>query len=223
MGGTFNRLVRAVTGIPFKDTQCGFKAFDGEAARLLFELSSTDGFAFDVEVIARAVAMRLDLVEVPVRWREVEGTHVRPLADPARMAVDVVLARRRRSGSAPVIVTDDDPSPEVLSAVSAVTGRGRFVVRSGGRLLVPLPSCSSDEVARVGARVSEASGGASSRATSMNAVELAGAFALREQLLRGRDTVGRTADRSSSCLDADATTRSIRLDEPRGRRPPARR
>ena len=53
MGRLFNRLVTAGTDLDFLDTQCGFKAFRTEVARLLFHLVPIDRFAFDVEVLAR--------------------------------------------------------------------------------------------------------------------------------------------------------------------------
>ena len=45
LGRTFNRFVSFVTGLPFRDTQCGFKAFRAPIARILFHYSQVDGFA----------------------------------------------------------------------------------------------------------------------------------------------------------------------------------
>ncbi|HYL75744.1 MAG TPA: dolichyl-phosphate beta-glucosyltransferase [Bryobacteraceae bacterium] len=75
-GRFFNLLMRAVTGLPFRDTQCGFKLFRNDAAKRIFPLQKQDGFSFDVEdlVIARKLGLRT--VEVAVRWRNAEGTKV---------------------------------------------------------------------------------------------------------------------------------------------------
>ena len=69
MGWTFNTIVTTVTGMPFADTQCGFKAFRTPIARLLFHLMTVERFAFDVEVLYLAQRLRMDITEVPVRWR----------------------------------------------------------------------------------------------------------------------------------------------------------
>lgn len=95
MGGMFNRAVRVATGLPIRDTQCGFKAFRGDHARWLFERSTIDGFAIDVEILVLATRSGFDVVEVPVRWTEVRGSKVRLLLDPLAMLRDVVRIRRR--------------------------------------------------------------------------------------------------------------------------------
>jgi dolichyl-phosphate beta-glucosyltransferase len=75
-GRTFNIVMRAVTGLPFRDTQCGFKLFESRAARECFSRQQLDGFGFDVEVLFIAKRLGFKAVEVPVRWDNVEGTKV---------------------------------------------------------------------------------------------------------------------------------------------------
>ncbi len=96
MGWTFNTIVTTVTGMPFADTQCGFKAFRTPIARLLFHLMTVERFAFDVEVLYLAQRLRMDITEVPVRWREMRPSKVRVPTDPISMTRDVVRARTRR-------------------------------------------------------------------------------------------------------------------------------
>ena len=76
-GRFFNLVMRAVTGLPFRDTQCGFKLYRADAARQIFALQKQDGFSFDVEDLLIAQKLGLRAVEVPVRWANVEGTKVR--------------------------------------------------------------------------------------------------------------------------------------------------
>jgi dolichyl-phosphate beta-glucosyltransferase len=76
-GRFFNQVMRAVTGLPFRDTQCGFKLYRADAARQIFALQKQDGFSFDVEDLLIAKNLGLRAVEVPVRWANVEGTKVR--------------------------------------------------------------------------------------------------------------------------------------------------
>jgi dolichyl-phosphate beta-glucosyltransferase len=76
MGRFFNLTMRAVTGLPFHDTQCGFKLFEIAAAREIFRRQTLDGFGFDVEVLYIASHLGYRTLEVPVRWNDVAGTKV---------------------------------------------------------------------------------------------------------------------------------------------------
>lgn len=67
-GRVFNLLVRLATGLPFWDTQCGFKAFRMNVCRPLIEAARIDRFGFDVELIYLAHLAQLRLREIPVRW-----------------------------------------------------------------------------------------------------------------------------------------------------------
>ena len=76
VGRAFNLMMRLVTGLPFRDTQCGFKLFDTAAARRIFARQLLDGFGFDVEVLYIARRLSFRAVEVPVKWNDVAGTKV---------------------------------------------------------------------------------------------------------------------------------------------------
>lgn len=76
MGRIFNLAVRAITGLPFRDTQCGFKLYRTDAARAVFSRQQLDGFGFDVEDLVIARLLRLPVAEIPVRWSNVAGTKV---------------------------------------------------------------------------------------------------------------------------------------------------
>ncbi|MGB9677763.1 MAG: dolichyl-phosphate beta-glucosyltransferase, partial [Candidatus Ratteibacteria bacterium] len=53
IGRIFPLLVRLIVINDFRDTQCGFKLFKNEVSKKIFKELKTDGFAFDVEVLAR--------------------------------------------------------------------------------------------------------------------------------------------------------------------------
>ena len=72
-GRIFNVLVRVATGLPFWDTQCGFKAFRLNVCRPLIEAAQIDRFGFDVELIYLAHLAQSRLREIPVRWDHNEG------------------------------------------------------------------------------------------------------------------------------------------------------
>lgn len=92
-GISFNWLVRWTTGLPFVDTQCGFKAFRREPARIVFEQQRTAGFGFDPEVLFLARHHGLRVVEVPVRWAHDPLTKVRMVRDSLRMLGELLAVR----------------------------------------------------------------------------------------------------------------------------------
>ncbi len=101
MGRFFNLAMRLVTGLPFRDTQCGFKLFAGAAAREIFSRQRLDGFGFDVEVLYIALKLGYHTVEVPVKWNDVAGTKVSlwrglmAFLDPLRVRWNGLVGRYR--------------------------------------------------------------------------------------------------------------------------------
>ena len=69
--------MRLITGLPFHDTQCGFKLFEKTAAREIFRRQLLERFGFDVEVLYIAQHLGYRTLEVPVRWNDVAGTTVK--------------------------------------------------------------------------------------------------------------------------------------------------
>jgi glycosyltransferase involved in cell wall biosynthesis len=94
-GRIFNLVVRVATGLPFWDTQCGFKAFRMSVCRPLVEAATVDRFGFDVELLYLAFRAGLNLREVPVRWDHNEGSKVSVLSDSFRMLNEVGLIRQQ--------------------------------------------------------------------------------------------------------------------------------
>ena len=92
-GIVFNRIVRGLTGLPFHDTQCGFKAFRREKARVIFEQQRTEGFGFDPEILFLARQKGLRIAEIPVRWAHDPTTKVNLFRDSVRMFLDVLAIR----------------------------------------------------------------------------------------------------------------------------------
>ena len=92
-GRIFNLLVRIATGLPFWDTQCGFKAFRLEVCRPILEVARIEGFAFDVELLYLAQRAGMRLREIPVRWNHREGSKVHFIHDSLRMLREVIALR----------------------------------------------------------------------------------------------------------------------------------
>jgi len=92
-GMVFNFLVRAITGLRFVDTQCGFKAFLREPSRIIFEQQRIERFGFDPEVLFLAKRHGLRAVEIPVRWAHDPQTKVNMVRDSLRMFGEVLSIR----------------------------------------------------------------------------------------------------------------------------------
>jgi dolichyl-phosphate beta-glucosyltransferase len=94
-GAVFRGLVRALGLSSFRDTQCGFKLMRRDRLGPVLDAVAVEGFAFDVELLARAERAGLRIVELPVRWRDVAGSKLRLYPDALRMARDLLLMRLR--------------------------------------------------------------------------------------------------------------------------------
>ena len=75
-GRIFNVMTRWIAGLPFADTQCGFKLFSRKAAQRVFAAQRLERFGFDVEILYLARKFGLRVAEAPVRWNDAEGTTV---------------------------------------------------------------------------------------------------------------------------------------------------
>lgn len=93
--GVFGWAVRTCVGVGVRDTQCGFKMFDGAAGRDLFETGRETGYLFDVELFALAARAGYPVAEVPITWSEQPGSKVRLVRDSLRMLRDLWHLRGR--------------------------------------------------------------------------------------------------------------------------------
>jgi dolichyl-phosphate beta-glucosyltransferase len=79
LGRVGNLVQFAFTGLRFKDTQCGFKAFRREAAQSVFRLQRVEGFGFDPEILFIAKKQGWRLLETSVLWNHIEGSKLNPI------------------------------------------------------------------------------------------------------------------------------------------------
>ena len=93
MGRAFNVVVRLIAGLPFADTQCGFKLFSRQAAEPIFAAQRLERFGFDVEILYLARKFGFRVAEVPVRWNDVEGTKVAAFSG-ADAFLDIIRVRK---------------------------------------------------------------------------------------------------------------------------------
>jgi glycosyltransferase involved in cell wall biosynthesis len=92
-GRCFNAVTRMVMGLPFADTQCGFKAFTREAAQTVFRLQTIERWGFDPEILFIALKRGYRIEEVPVSWAHDERTRMSYLKDGVQMLKEIAIIR----------------------------------------------------------------------------------------------------------------------------------
>lgn len=92
-GRCFNWITRTVMGLPFKDTQCGFKAFRRSAAQVIFRLQRIERWGFDPEILFIAQKLHYRIVEVPVTWGHDERSRISYLKDGMKMLEEMAIIR----------------------------------------------------------------------------------------------------------------------------------
>jgi len=92
-GRCFNWVTRRVMSLPFKDTQCGFKAFKREAAQVIFRLQTIERWGFDPEILFIARKLKYRIVEVPVTWGHDERSRMSYLKDGMKMLEEMAEIR----------------------------------------------------------------------------------------------------------------------------------
>lgn len=93
MGKIFNWFLRHLLPMSFRDTQCGFKAFDMQVAKHLFGISRIDGFAFDAEILYLADRLEYRVAELPVTWVDSVPSRVQPIRHGLEMLRDLLRIR----------------------------------------------------------------------------------------------------------------------------------
>jgi glycosyltransferase involved in cell wall biosynthesis len=92
-GRCFNWITRTVMGLPFKDTQCGFKAFKRSAAQVIFRLQTIERWGFDPEILFIARKLKYVIREVPVTWGHDERSRISYLKDGMKMLEEMAIIR----------------------------------------------------------------------------------------------------------------------------------
>ena len=71
------RMASAITGLDFRDTQCGAKVFKKSAIDAVLPLMVSRGFEFDVELLWRLTGAGYKIREVPIAWQNKGDSRVR--------------------------------------------------------------------------------------------------------------------------------------------------
>jgi len=92
-GRLFNLGLRVVLGLRYKDTQCGFKAFNRRAIDTVFTRQRIERWGFDPELLFLADKFKLKTLEVAVEWAHDHRSKIHPVRDGLRMGMEVLKIR----------------------------------------------------------------------------------------------------------------------------------
>lgn len=92
-GRCFNAVTRLIMGLPFADTQCGFKAFRRPVAQTIFQLQRIERWGFDPELLFIALKRGYTIREVPVTWGHDERSRMSYLRDGSKMLQEILHIR----------------------------------------------------------------------------------------------------------------------------------
>src|SRR5699024_9473583 len=93
LGEGFNRLVRLIMHLPYRDTQAGLKGFSRRAAEQLFPHMRVFRYSTDVELLFMAHKRGLRIAQIPARVdprHAGKGSSINLLGDPPQMFWDMM-------------------------------------------------------------------------------------------------------------------------------------
>ena len=107
IGRLFAALATRLLRLPVHDTQCGFKMFRHDVSRCLFERVREPGYLFDLELLTLAHRLGHRIAEVPIRWHDVAGSHLRFSRDFPHLLADLWRLRQRLAKTGKMGTTKD--------------------------------------------------------------------------------------------------------------------
>ena len=88
-----NRLIQALLLDGIRDTQCGFKAFQHEAAKQISSRMKVRRFGFDIEMLSIARLLNFSIRETPVNWYDSQDSRLRPIKDALRTFGELIYIK----------------------------------------------------------------------------------------------------------------------------------
>lgn len=95
MSKIYIKVLCIAGGFKLSDSQCGCKAYKGEAVKKIFERCKVDGFAFDFESILWAQKFGYNIIEMPVKIVNHRESTVNVVKDTFKMLGDLRKMKKR--------------------------------------------------------------------------------------------------------------------------------
>lgn len=94
-GATFSWVVQQITKLPIKDTQCGLKFFKAASYGKIEPHLTIDGFPIDIEICCLLRHFTQNYKELPISWKEIEGSKVKMIKDSVSMLIETIKISNR--------------------------------------------------------------------------------------------------------------------------------
>jgi dolichyl-phosphate beta-glucosyltransferase len=98
LGRAFNLALRAILGLSYVDSQCGFKAFNRKAVTAIFPNMKIERWGFDPEILFLAKRYGLRVAEVAISWAHDHRSKIKPVRDGAHMLGELLRIRMNSMG-----------------------------------------------------------------------------------------------------------------------------
>ncbi len=93
IGKIMTLLIYTILKIKIKDTQCGFKLYHKSYVKKIFKNVSINGFAHDLEIILLCKKFKIDILELPIRWKHQEGSKVNVFIDSIKFFISIIYLK----------------------------------------------------------------------------------------------------------------------------------
>ncbi len=93
IGKIMTLLIYTVLKIKIKDTQCGFKLYHKSYVKKIFKSVSINGFAHDLEIILLCKKFKIDILELPIKWKHQEGSKVNVFIDSIKFFINIIYLK----------------------------------------------------------------------------------------------------------------------------------
>lgn len=90
IGIIMNFITKLLLNIKIKDTQCGYKLYLNNAAKVLFSSITRTGYEHDIELAIVAKDKNISIKELPVKWKHKSGSKVNVIIDSIKFLIGII-------------------------------------------------------------------------------------------------------------------------------------
>jgi len=95
LGNIMRSLISIILNIKIKDTQCGYKLYKNEVAKLIFSKLRNYGFDHDLELVLLLKSKKIKIIELPVKWVHKDNSSLNIFWDPIKMFFGILKIKSR--------------------------------------------------------------------------------------------------------------------------------
>ena len=88
-------IISTLLNIKIKDTQCGYKLYKKNVAKMAFSKLANHGFDHDLEIVLILYSKKISINELPVKWIHKSNSRLNILLDPIKMFIGIIKIRFR--------------------------------------------------------------------------------------------------------------------------------